>query len=59
LKNPSIKYIHIYSYKDNIQEQYLVPAIVFEIDNEKGAEYNYGETITIPLLKDFYKYNSN
>ncbi|MFA5917792.1 MAG: hypothetical protein WC850_06180 [Candidatus Gracilibacteria bacterium] len=59
LKNPKLKYINTFNYKTYTQEQFLIPAIVFEIDNKNGAEYNYGETITVPLVKDFYKYDGN
>lgn len=59
LKNPKLKYINTFNYKTYTQEQFLIPAIVFEIDNENGSEYNYGETITVPLVKDFYKYDGN
>ncbi len=57
LKNPKLKYINTFNYKTYTQEHFLIPAIVFEIDNENGSEYNYGETITVPLVKDFYKYD--
>lgn len=59
LKNPEIKYVHTYSYKDNIQEQYLVPAVVFEVEKIENTENFYGETVVVPLLKDSYKYDEN
>lgn len=58
LKNPTLKYINIYEYKNNIQEQYLIPAVVFEVEKE-GLENYYWNTISVPLVKDFYKYDKN
>lgn len=57
LKNPEIKYVHTYSFKDNTQEQFLIPAVVFEVDKPENTEYYYGETVIVPLLKDSYKYD--
>lgn len=59
LKNPEIKYVHTYSFKDNTQEQFLIPAVVFEVDKPENTEYYYWETVVVPLLKDSYKYDGN
>lgn len=57
LKNPKLTYINTYNYKNNIQEQFVIPAIIFEVEKPENTEYFYQETITVPLLKDFYKYD--
>ncbi len=57
LKNPEIKYVHTYSFKDNVQEQFLVPAVVFDVEKPANTENFYGENVVVPLLKDSYKYD--
>lgn len=57
INNPQIKYVHTYSYKDNQSEQYLIPAIVFDVENPENNGNYFGDTIVIPLLKDSYKYD--
>lgn len=61
LKNPEIKYVHTYKYnnKDNTQEQYLIPAVVFDVEKPENTENFYGENVVVPLLKDSYKYDQN
>lgn len=56
LKNPKLQYIVIYDYKDNKDDQYLVPAIVFEIDKENNNSFQ--DNISVPLLKDLYNYTN-
>lgn len=58
LKNPTLKYINVYEYKNNTQEQYLIPAVVFEIEKAWVENY-YADSITVPLVKDFYKYDNS
>ena len=58
LKNPVLKYVHTYSYKDNKQEEFLIPAVVFEVENPETTEYYFNvENIVVPLVRDFYKYD--
>lgn len=57
LKNPKITYINSYSYKNNVQEQYVIPTVTFEVEKPADVEYFYQETITVPLVKDMYKYD--
>lgn len=59
LKNPKLQYVHIYHYtQNNWQEEFLIPAIVFEIEN--NDENNFmSKIISVPLLKDFYSYDEN
>jgi hypothetical protein len=59
LKNPKITYINSYNYKNNIQEQFVIPAVTFEVEKPANIEYFYQETITVPLLKDMYKYDDS
>lgn len=58
LINPKLKYINTYKYDNNKTEEYLVPAIVFEVVKDEKSTY-YGETVTVPLVKDFYKYEND
>lgn len=58
LKNPELKYVNVYEYKNNSQEQYLIPAVVFEVERSWVENY-YVDTITVPLVKDFYKYDES
>jgi hypothetical protein len=58
LKNPKLKYVNVYEYKNNSQEQYLIPAVVFEVERSWVENY-YVDTITVPLVKDFYKYDES
>ncbi|MGE4444870.1 MAG: hypothetical protein AB7E37_07885 [Candidatus Altimarinota bacterium] len=58
LKNPTLQYISTYKYENFSQEQFLIPAVVFEIE-KAGVENYYGDTITVPLVKDFYKYDKS
>ncbi len=57
LVNPRIKYVNIYKYDSYIPEQYLVPAVVFDVENKE--ENNYTQSIIIPVVKDFYKYDNS
>lgn len=57
LKNPKLKYINSYQYNNFWQEQFLIPAIVFEVEKDENENY-YSNTVIVPLLKDFYKYNN-
>lgn len=59
LKNPKIIYVNTYSYKNNVQEQFLIPTVSFEIEKEWLPEFFYVERVNVPLLKDFYKYDEN
>lgn len=56
LKNPTLQYISTYKYENFSQEQFLIPAVVFEIEQKEDINY-YGEYISVPLLKDFYRYD--
>lgn len=57
LINPKLKYISTYTYNQNTPTEFLVPAIIFEVENENNQDYT--ETITVPLVKDFYKYDNS
>lgn len=58
LKNPTLQYISTYKYENFSQEQFLIPAVVFEIEKAWVENY-YWDTITVPLVKDFYKYDKS
>ncbi len=55
LVNPKIKYIKIYDFKDEQSQEFLIPVIKFDIEN--NLENNYQKEVIVPLLKDFYEYN--
>ena len=59
LKNPRLQYIHTYNYtQNNWQEDFLIPAIVFEIESSDKTNF-MSKIISVPLLKDFYSYDEN
>lgn len=60
LLNPKIVYISTYRYENNISEQFIVPAVRFEIQKtpeELQDQYYTNPYITVPLIKDIYKYD--
>jgi hypothetical protein len=58
LKNPKLQYIRTYNYSNNWQEEFLIPAIIFETEKSENGNY-YWTTVTVPLIKDFYNYDAN
>jgi hypothetical protein len=55
LGEPQLSYTHIYEYKDGQNSQYIVPAIIFPVDQKpKEGEY-FPNKIVIPLVKDFFE----
>jgi hypothetical protein len=59
LINPKLTYVNTYNYKNNSQEEFVIPAITFEVDKDKTDPNYFPEKVTVPLLKDFYKYDGN
>lgn len=57
LKNPRLNCINTYKYDNFWQEQFLIPAIIFDIEDTK--ENMFIQTIIVPLVKDFYKYDNS
>ncbi len=61
LTNPQLISVKSISYKNNTTEEFIIPAIRFDIvyPNDEENIYKTNEVITVPLLKDFYKYDEN
>lgn len=58
IENPEIKYILSSIYKDGKYEEYLVPAIIFNVKKGENNLSYVSDTISIPLVKSFYTYDS-
>lgn len=60
ITSPKLTYINNYKYDETnfSDEQYLIPAVVFEVVKNGSNDY-YGDSITIPLIKDLYTYDKD
>ncbi|MDD3303196.1 MAG: hypothetical protein PHN31_06590, partial [Candidatus Gracilibacteria bacterium] len=56
LKNPKLKYVSSYIFRNNVNQLYLIPSIVFEVEKDGNSSY-YSDYVIVPLVKDFYKYD--
>jgi len=56
LKNPKLKYVSSYIFRNNVNQLYLIPSIVFEVEKDENSSY-YSDYVIVPLVKDFYKYD--
>lgn len=59
LTNPRLEYINIYKYVDNNQEEYIVPAIIFDVESDMEDNFYWQERVSVPLVKDFYEYDNS
>lgn len=59
LGQPSEIYMAYYKYTDKGQEEYLVPALLFDILNPPEGVYFYQSSVVVPLIKDFARNDNN
>lgn len=55
LGTPEVSLVRMYTYANNVNEELLVPALVFPVSNVPSGEYFYNTSITIPLASDLLK----
>ncbi|KKP92161.1 MAG: hypothetical protein UR94_C0004G0022 [Parcubacteria group bacterium GW2011_GWA2_36_10] len=49
---PKLQYVRTWQYKNNINDELLVPALVFPILNPQNSDNPYKTSVVIPLAKD-------
>jgi hypothetical protein len=55
LGTPELSLVRMYTYNNNVNEELLVPALVFPVTNVPAGEYFYNTSITVPLASDLLK----
>ncbi len=55
LGTPTVSLLRVYTYKNNVSEELMVPSLVFPVTNVSDGGYFYNESITIPLASDLLK----
>ena len=59
LINPKLVYVNTYKYSNGVNEEYIIPAIVFDVKKDENDNSTYDQKVTIPLVKDLYKYDGS
>lgn len=52
LTNPTLGYVRIFDYVNNVNEELFVPALIFQVENVPTGTYYYQRTVAVPLAKD-------